>query len=129
MTEAPSDDRGRLRRFHEKYIVEVRTMPASARRNLYIIAIVLAVVGLVAFLVILDSVREGDGVSVIDKPIQGWLEGMRSPTLTVVMGVVATVFGPIAPARHRPRDGRVVGVRIQARLATAAARGWNGRRR
>ncbi len=71
-------------------------MPASGRRNLFIIAAVLAVVGLVAFFVILDSVSESDGLSAIDKPIQGWLEGMRSPTLTVVMAVVATVFGPIA---------------------------------
>jgi undecaprenyl-diphosphatase len=87
---------GPLRRFHEKFIVETRTVPASARRNLYIIAATLAVVGLVAFLAILDSVRETDGLSVIDEPIQGWLEGMRSPIVTVVMATVATVFGPIA---------------------------------
>jgi undecaprenyl-diphosphatase len=96
MTEAPSDDRGRMRRFHEKFIVEVRTVPAYSRRNLYIIAGVLAVVGLVAFLVILDSVRERDGLSLIDRPLQGWLEDLRSPTLTVVMVIVATIFGPIA---------------------------------
>lgn len=97
MTVAPSDRRAATRRrFHEKFIVEVRTVPASSRRNLYIISGVLVVVGLVAFLVILDSVREGDGVSAIDKPIQGWLEGMRSPALTVVMATIATVFGPIA---------------------------------
>lgn len=71
-------------------------MPASARRNLFIIATVLMVVGLVAFLVILDSVRESDDLSVIDKPIQSWLEGMRTPALTVAMATVATVFGPIA---------------------------------
>ncbi|MEJ3406098.1 phosphatase PAP2 family protein [Rathayibacter sp. YIM 133350] len=87
---------GRLRRFHERFIVEVRTVPASKRRNLYIIAAVLAVVGLACFLLILDSVRESDGLSVIDGPIQGWLEGMRSPTLTVIMAIAATVFGPIA---------------------------------
>lgn len=85
-----------MRRFHEKFIVETRTVPASSRRNLYIIAVVLAVIGLVAFLVILDSVRESDDLSVIDKPVQGWLEGLRSPALTVVMATVATVFGPIA---------------------------------
>ncbi|MEO8907747.1 MAG: phosphatase PAP2 family protein [Microbacteriaceae bacterium] len=85
-----------MRRFHEKFIVEVRPMPACSRRNLYIIAVVLAVIGLVAFLVILDSVRESDGLSAIDKPVQGWLEDMRSPTLTVVMAIVATVFGPIS---------------------------------
>jgi membrane-associated phospholipid phosphatase len=85
-----------MRRFHAKFIVEVRPVPASSRRNLYIIAGVLAVIGLVAFLVILDSVRESDDLSVIDKPVQGWLEDMRSPTLTVVMAIIATVFGPIA---------------------------------
>ncbi|WP_243844444.1 phosphatase PAP2 family protein [Salinibacterium sp. ZJ454] len=96
MATAETREPGALRRFHEKFIVEVRLMPASGRRNLFIIAAVLAVVGLVAFFVILDSVSESDGLSAIDKPIQGWLEGMRSPTLTVVMAVVATVFGPIA---------------------------------
>lgn len=71
-------------------------MPASARRNLFIISGALIAVGLVAFLVILDSVRESDGLSAIDAPIQTWLQGMRSPSLTVVMTVVASVFGPIA---------------------------------
>ena len=70
-------------------------MPASSRRNLYIISAVLMVVGLFCFLVVLDSVRESDGLSAIDRPIQAWLEGMRSPTLTVVMAIVATVFGPV----------------------------------
>lgn len=87
---------GAFRRFHEKFVVEVRTIPASSRRNLFIIAAVLIVFGLVAFLVILDSVRERDGLSVIDMPVQSWLEGIRSPALTVVMAVVATAFGPIA---------------------------------
>ncbi|WP_345762358.1 phosphatase PAP2 family protein [Diaminobutyricibacter sp. McL0608] len=96
MASASTDERGTMRRFHEKFIVEVRTVPASSRRNLYIIAGVLVVVGLVAFLVILDSIREGDGLSAIDRPVQGWLEGLRSPTLTVVMATIATVFGPIA---------------------------------
>lgn len=89
-------ERGTMRRFHEKFVVEVRTVPASSRRNLYIVSIVLGAVGLIAFLVVLDSVRESDGLSVIDKPVQAWLEGMRSPVLTVVMTVVATIFGPIA---------------------------------
>ncbi len=96
MTVSSSNDRGTKRRFREKFTVEVRTVPAHSRRNLYIVAGVLAVIGLVAFLVILDSVRESDGLSVIDKPVQSWLEGMRSPTLTVVMAIVSTVFGPIA---------------------------------
>lgn len=96
MTTAPGQKQGAMRRFHEKFIVEQRPMSRAARRNLYIIAGVLAVVGLITFLVILDSVRESDDLSVIDKPVQAWLEGMRSPPLTVVMAVIATVFGPIA---------------------------------
>ncbi|MEY9853286.1 membrane-associated phospholipid phosphatase [Leifsonia sp. EB41] len=96
MTSALSDRRaGTRQRWHEKFLVEERVVPASSRRNLYIVSAVLMVVGLVLFLVVLDSVRESDGLSAIDRPIQAWLEGMRSPTLTVVMAVVATVFGPI----------------------------------
>ncbi|WP_243074698.1 phosphatase PAP2 family protein [Microbacterium sp. SS28] len=91
-----ADTHGGLRAFHEKFIVELRFVSASARRNLFIIAIVLVVVGLVSFLWILDSVRESDGLSVIDRPVQGWLEGMRSPPMTAVMATVAAVFGPIA---------------------------------
>ncbi|WAB85000.1 phosphatase PAP2 family protein [Microcella daejeonensis] len=94
-----SEDQGRpgaVRRFHEKFVVEVRTVRGSARRDLFIIAIVLVTVGLLAFLAILDSVRESDGLSVIDVPVQGWLQGMRSPELTVTMTVIAIAFGPIA---------------------------------
>lgn len=94
-----SEDQGRpgaVRRFHEKFVVEVRTVRGSARRDLFIIAIVLVTVGLLAFLGILDSVRESDGLSVIDVPVQGWLQGMRSPELTVAMTVIAIAFGPIA---------------------------------
>ncbi|WP_374009558.1 phosphatase PAP2 family protein [Leifsonia sp. LS-T14] len=141
MTSAPSDRRARMRRLHEKFIVEVRTVPASSRRNLYIISAVLMVVGLVAFLVILDSVRESDGLSAIDKPIQAWLEGMRTPTLTVVMATIATVFGPVAmpiivlvtavwwglAARHAWRPlllaaGMIVGVAIVQILAPVIGR-------
>lgn len=96
MSAAPSGESRTTHRFREKFIVETRTVPASSRRNLYIIAVVLAVIGLVTFLMTLDSVRESDGLTIIDKPVQGWLEHLRSPTLTVVMATVATVFGPIA---------------------------------
>lgn len=96
MVEAVRKDPGALRRFHKKFVVEVRTVRPSARRDLFIIAATLGVVGLVAFLAILGSVRESDGLSIIDEPIQSWLRGMESPSLTVVMTIIATVFGPIA---------------------------------
>jgi membrane-associated phospholipid phosphatase len=87
---------GRLRRFHEKFIVEERFVPASAKRNLYIVAIVLIVVGLAAFLFIFDSVLEADDISTVDKPVEHWLDGTHADWLTTVMIVLATVFGPIA---------------------------------
>ena len=87
---------GRLRRFHEKFIVEERVVPASAKRNLYIVAIVLVVVGLAAFLFIFDSVLEADDISTVDKPVEHWLDGTHAEWLTTVMIVLATVFGPIA---------------------------------
>jgi membrane-associated phospholipid phosphatase len=141
MATSSGEDRGALRRFHAKFIVEVREVPASSRRNLYVIAGVLAVVGLVAFLVILDSVRESDGLSAIDRPVQGWLEGMRSPALTGVMAVLAMVFGPVAmpviilvttlwwgfAAKHAWRPlllagGMIVGVAIVQILAPVIGR-------
>jgi membrane-associated phospholipid phosphatase len=87
---------GRLRRFHEKFIVEERVVPASAKRNLYIVAIVLVVVGLAAFLFIFDSVLEADDISTVDAPVEQWLDGTHADWLTTVMIVLATVFGPIA---------------------------------
>lgn len=96
MTETETAKQGRLRRFHERFIVEERIVSAGTRRNLYVISALLVVVGLSAFLVILDSVTESDGLSVIDEPIQAWLEGLRGPLLTVIMATIAVVFGPIA---------------------------------
>lgn len=141
MAEAITKDPGALRRFHEKFVVEVRTVRPSARRNLFIIAGTLGVIGLVAFLGILDSVRESDGLSAIDVPIQNWLRGMESPGLTLFMTIIATVFGPIAmpiivlvttvwwgfAAKHAWRPfvlagGMIVGVAIVQTLAPIIGR-------
>ena len=67
MTET-TEQPGRLRRFHEKFLVEERVVPASAKRNLFIIAIVLIVGGLTAFFFIFDSVLEADDISAVDAP-------------------------------------------------------------
>lgn len=66
MAATDAEEQSRLRRFHEKFIVEERIVPASSKRNLYLIAVVLGVVGVTAFFVILDSISESDGLSVID---------------------------------------------------------------
>jgi membrane-associated phospholipid phosphatase len=87
---------GRVRRWHEKFVVQERYLPASARRGLYVWAIVLSAVGVVTFSIILFDVLSHDGVARIDVPIQHWLDSHRSPALTAVTVVVATVFGPIA---------------------------------
>lgn len=87
---------GRLRRFHERFIVEERVVPASARRNLFIVALILVVAGLAAFLFIFDSVLEADDISSVDAPVEHWLDGKHAEWLTIVMIVLATVFGPIA---------------------------------
>lgn len=141
VTEASTKSPGVLRRFHEKFVVEERTVRASARRNLFIIAGVLCVVGLTAFLVILDSVSESDGLSVVDEPIQNWLRGLESPSLTVIMTIIATVFGPVAmpivvlvttvwwgfAAKHAWRPfvlagGMIIGVAIVQTLAPIIGR-------
>jgi membrane-associated phospholipid phosphatase len=90
-----TEKQGRLRRFHEKFLVEERYVTASARRNLLIISVALMVVGITAFLFILDSVIEADDVSAIDAPVENWLETSRTEWLTGFMAVIAFVFGPI----------------------------------
>ena len=92
----PHDKPGRIRAFHEKFIVEERMVPPNVRRNLYVLAGVLGLVGITSFLIILSSVLQKDGVSAIDVPIEHGLNAIRSGPLTVAMIVLAVIFGPIA---------------------------------
>ncbi|MDJ1114722.1 phosphatase PAP2 family protein [Microbacterium dauci] len=87
---------GRLRRFHERFLIETREVSPRGRAVLYATAAVLMVGGVAAFLVVLDAVGEGDDLAVIDGPIRDWFTGLQSPPMTVFMAVIATVFGPIA---------------------------------
>jgi undecaprenyl-diphosphatase len=87
--------RSRWRAFHEKFVVEVRTVEPSTKRALYGWSAVLAVVGVVAFGVILGDVLGHDGFATIDKPFADLMESVRSPGTTSVMIVLAIVFGPI----------------------------------
>ena len=95
MATTTRERRGRLRRFNERFLVEERVVPASARRGLQLAAVGLVVVGLVGFLVVFDSVAEADDLSRIDAPVEAWLQTGRSDWLTVVMSVIAVVFGPV----------------------------------
>lgn len=65
---------GRMRRFHERFLVEERVVVGSGKRNLYLIAGALIVLGLTGFFFVLDSVLESDDLSAIDQPIEVWLE-------------------------------------------------------
>ncbi|WP_353808048.1 phosphatase PAP2 family protein [Agromyces sp. SYSU T00194] len=87
---------GRWARFHERFIVEVRYLPAGGRLGLLVTAAVLVVVGVAGFLAVLDSVRESDDLSAIDAPVEAWLDSGRDQWLTTFMIVLAYVFGPVA---------------------------------
>jgi undecaprenyl-diphosphatase len=87
---------GVFRRFHEKFLVETRTVPAANRRNLYIWSTALIAVGVAAFTIILIDVLGRDGISVIDAPLENGLDASRTSTLTAIMIGLAIVFGPIA---------------------------------
>jgi membrane-associated phospholipid phosphatase len=89
-------DRGRWQRFHERFIVEERVLSARARRNLYLTAAGLVVLGLAGFFLVLDSIIEADDLSFIDAPVEAWLDSGRDEWLTTFMIVLAIVFGPIA---------------------------------
>lgn len=94
-TETRQRRRVRLRRFNERFLVEERVVPASARLGLQVAAIGLIMAGVVGFVVVYDSVVEADDVSRIDAPVEAWLQTARSDWLTIVMSVIAVVFGPV----------------------------------
>ncbi|TNB69960.1 phosphatase PAP2 family protein [Arthrobacter sp. BB-1] len=87
---------GKWRAFHDKFVVEERYLDPADRRGLYRTAIILAAVGTVLFIATLVSVVQADGLSAADVPVRDWLLGLRSQALTVIMIVLAVVFGPIA---------------------------------
>lgn len=95
MTTRTSDKAGRFRGVRERWLVEERVVPPSARRNLYGVAVALIVVGIAGFVVMLDSVTESDDLSNIDAPVAAWLQTGRADWLTTVMIVIAIGFGPV----------------------------------
>lgn len=86
---------GRWRTFHEKFVVEERFMSVTARRNLYRTAVVLMIAGAVLFVVILAGVLQHAGISAADEPVRTWLLTLRAEPTTIIMIILAIVFGPI----------------------------------
>ncbi|SEE74952.1 undecaprenyl-diphosphatase [Arthrobacter alpinus] len=93
---SPSNSHGQPLRWREKFIVEERLVPASTRRRLYRISLVLMVVGMALFLVLLFGVLSRTGLQRFDQPVSTWFMSLRSQTLTSVMIVLAVAFGPTA---------------------------------
>lgn len=88
--------RERLRALHAKFLVEERSLNASARRRLYLTASVLVGVGLVGFVVLLVGVVTQTGVERLDAPVNAWFDTLRSPATTPFMIALAVIFGPVA---------------------------------
>jgi undecaprenyl-diphosphatase len=86
---------GRWRTFHEKFVVEERFMSVTARRNLYRTAVVLMIAGAVLFAIILAGVLQHGGISAADEPVRTWLLTLRAEPTTIIMIILAVIFGPI----------------------------------
>jgi membrane-associated phospholipid phosphatase len=86
---------GRWRTFHEKFVVEERFMSVTARRNLYRTAVVLMIAGTALFAVILAGVLQHGGISAADEPVRTWLLTLRAEPTTIIMIILAVIFGPI----------------------------------
>ena len=87
--------RQRLRRWHERFIVEERVLEPGSRRRLYRTAAVLIVVGLALFTVLLVSVLTGTGIERLDKPVDAWFDTLRSADATAFHIAMAVLFGPV----------------------------------
>ena len=112
---------GRWRVFHEKFVVEERFMSAPARRNLYRTAVVADDRGRRAVhLSSWPSVLQHGGISAADEPVRSWLLTLRAEPTTIIMIILAIIFGPIGlPIIVLVGDGGL-GPAGQARLAADA---------
>lgn len=87
--------RATLRDLHNKFMVEQRPVEPRARRRLYITAAFLIVVPLAFFAVILGDVLQRDDLSLVDRPVQDWLQSGRSEFWTAAWTGLSVFFGPI----------------------------------
>ena len=87
---------GWRRVLHDKFAVEERYVDAAVRKNLYVVAAVLAIVGAGVFVLALTGVLESDGLASADESARRWLLTTRSEPLTDFMIVLAVIFGPVA---------------------------------
>lgn len=74
-------------------VAGVRAMRTTV--GLFISAGLIVLVGAVGFLLLLAVVSGDSGPTSVDRAVQAWLVDQRTPALTAVMSVTATVSGPV----------------------------------
>lgn len=86
---------GRLREFHEKFLVEHRDISRRERQGWLWLAVALVAIGAATFGVLLADIGERNDLALMDAPLANWLRSTRSPEVTPLMIAFAVVFGPI----------------------------------
>lgn len=95
MATGTGPDESRWQRWHGKFIVEERYVRPATRRNLYLSSSILIPLGVLLFIIVLTSVLRQTGLAELDRPVERWINSLRSPSLTGAMAVITTLFGPI----------------------------------
>jgi len=85
----------RLSAWHEKFVVEERTLAAADRRRLLITAGLLMLLGGVAFVAILLGVLTQTGFERLDGPVEDFFDARVERDRTGPMIVLAVLFGPV----------------------------------
>lgn len=96
MNAADSREPGWWSRWHQRFVVEERYIDAAARRRLYVVAGVLIVVGLSAFIYLMVCVLTHTGFERLDLPVERWFDAQRAASTTGFMIALAIIFGPVA---------------------------------
>ncbi len=81
--------------WRSKFVVEERYVDVRARRGLYLGSTILIVLGLIFFAIVLTSVVTRSGVADWDRPMEQWVNSLRSPVTTFIMIVLTITFGPV----------------------------------
>ncbi|VXC57351.1 Undecaprenyl-diphosphatase [Arthrobacter sp. 9V] len=87
---------GILRLLDRKLTVQERQIAPPTQRRLYVTALVLAMVGAGFFFLILAEIQQKIDIASVDAPVNSWFANQRSSAMTLIMGVLATIFGPVA---------------------------------
>lgn len=90
-----NDHRPSVHGMRTRFIAEERVLEPDSRRRLFLTSMVLVGFGVLCFTAILASVLQDNGLTAVDTPVQDWLFGMRSPTVTAIMIGLAILFGPV----------------------------------